>query len=239
MATHRSATSRPTDSVESRLTVVDTVLSDVIRQITNAQSRAAAGRSSILTPTQRTAIAGEIRERGRRHPDRDQHAVSRHVSVLGRPVDDAAVHRRAADLALSGRRQRDVDRRRARQAPCRSTFDGGAILQGAAPTDLLQTLTTLANDVQTRQHGRHRRRRSPSSARRSIASPTRRRASASISRSLHRFARRLDTPAPRQRHAPVRRRGRQPRRIDQRHAAGRRGAPGRADRARRRPAGCR
>jgi flagellar hook-associated protein 3 FlgL len=30
-----------------------------------------------------------------------------------------------------------------------STFDGGAILQGSAPADLLQTLTTLANDVQS------------------------------------------------------------------------------------------
>ena len=40
--------------VDSRLTVVDSVYSDVINRLTNAQTRAGGGRNSILTPEQRT-----------------------------------------------------------------------------------------------------------------------------------------------------------------------------------------
>ena len=50
-----------TDSVDSRLTLVDSVYSDIINRLTNAQTRAAGGRSSILTQVQRDALAGEIR----------------------------------------------------------------------------------------------------------------------------------------------------------------------------------
>ena len=50
-----------TDSVDSRLTLVDTVYSDVINRLTNVQTRAAGGRSTILTQVQRDALAGEIR----------------------------------------------------------------------------------------------------------------------------------------------------------------------------------
>ena len=50
-----------TDSVDSRLTLVDTVYSDVINRLTNVQTRAAGGRSTILTQAQRDALAGEIR----------------------------------------------------------------------------------------------------------------------------------------------------------------------------------
>lgn len=51
---------RTTDSVESRLTVADTLLSDIIGALTSAQTTAAAGRSTILTAEQRQALAAQI-----------------------------------------------------------------------------------------------------------------------------------------------------------------------------------
>ena len=50
-----------TDSVDSRLMVADSIYSDIINRLTNAQTRAAGGRSTILTQVQRDALAGEIR----------------------------------------------------------------------------------------------------------------------------------------------------------------------------------
>src|SRR5262245_17238061 len=49
------------DSVESRLLVVDSVYTDVIKRLENSLTKAAAGRNSFLTPEQRNALAGEIR----------------------------------------------------------------------------------------------------------------------------------------------------------------------------------
>jgi flagellar hook-associated protein 3 FlgL len=50
-----------TDSVESRLLVVDSYLSDLIANLTVAQTTAAAGRSTILPPNQRQALASQLR----------------------------------------------------------------------------------------------------------------------------------------------------------------------------------
>lgn len=50
-----------TDSVDSRLKVADTFMSDLISNITHAQTTAAAGRSTILRPEQREALALEMR----------------------------------------------------------------------------------------------------------------------------------------------------------------------------------
>ncbi len=49
------------NSVESRLQVADTVLSDIIKNLTAAQTTAAAGRSTVLSETQRQALALEMR----------------------------------------------------------------------------------------------------------------------------------------------------------------------------------
>jgi len=51
---------RATDSVESRLTVVDTILSDIGKMLTAAQTTAAAARNSFVTPQQREAYALEL-----------------------------------------------------------------------------------------------------------------------------------------------------------------------------------
>jgi flagellar hook-associated protein 3 FlgL len=52
---------RTSDAVASRLTVVDTVLSDIIQMLTKVQATALNGRGSTKTPDQRNAIAGELR----------------------------------------------------------------------------------------------------------------------------------------------------------------------------------
>ena len=48
------------DSVESRLMVADSVLSDIILRIQDGQTRAAAAANSFLTPEQRNALAAEL-----------------------------------------------------------------------------------------------------------------------------------------------------------------------------------
>ena len=50
------------DSVESRLLVVDSVYTDVIRRLENVQTKAAAGRNSFLTQVQRDALAVLLEE---------------------------------------------------------------------------------------------------------------------------------------------------------------------------------
>jgi flagellar hook-associated protein 3 FlgL len=52
---------RTSDGVASRLTVIDTVLSDIIEMLTKAQSVAMNGRGTTKTPEQRTAVAEELR----------------------------------------------------------------------------------------------------------------------------------------------------------------------------------
>ena len=51
---------KATDSVDSRLRVIDSALSDVIINLTNAQTTAAASRSSFVTSEQREAYAGQL-----------------------------------------------------------------------------------------------------------------------------------------------------------------------------------
>ena len=51
---------RTSDGVASRLTVVDTVLSDIVQMLTKVQSAALNGRGSTKTPEQRAAVALEL-----------------------------------------------------------------------------------------------------------------------------------------------------------------------------------
>lgn len=51
---------RAADSVSSRLTIVDTVMSDIVSKLTAAKSSAAGARSTVLTDTQRQAAANEL-----------------------------------------------------------------------------------------------------------------------------------------------------------------------------------
>ncbi len=137
-----------TDSVDSRLTVTDSVYTDVINRLTNAQTRAAGGRSSILTQTQRDALAGEIRGAASailtavNTSYRGMYLFSGGQSLTppyspGPPISSYQGDGNVQSI--------DVARDRSVQV----TFDGSAILQGAAPADVFQTLEALATAVQT------------------------------------------------------------------------------------------
>lgn len=139
---------RRNDSVEARLTIADSALSDIIKQITTAQGNGAAGRNTILSPTQRQAIAQQIRG------TRD--AIVRGINTSYNGIylfsgGQSTTPAYAPGPPISGyqgdsRTQNvDVTRGRAVQA----TFDGGAILQGSASIDVFQTLSNLADAVET------------------------------------------------------------------------------------------
>ena len=136
------------DSVESRLTVVDSVYSDVLSRLTNAQVRAAAGRNSYLTQTQREALAAEIRG--------VSSAVLTAVNTNYRGIylfsgGQSLTPPYAAGVTVSpyqgdGAVQSvDIARGRAVQI----TFDGSAVMQGGAAADVFQTLEALAVAVET------------------------------------------------------------------------------------------
>lgn len=138
---------RTSDSAESRLSIVDTTLTDLVNQITAAQTKGASGRSTVLTQTQRDAIAQEIR--GIRDAVlRDVNTSYRGVYLFsggqattppytaGPPVSAYQGDTRTVSL--------DVTRGRAVQV----TFDGESIVRGGAANDLFQTLDALANAVQ-------------------------------------------------------------------------------------------
>lgn len=136
-----------TDSVDSRLTVADSVYTDVINRLTNAQTRAAGGRSTILTQTQRDALAGEIRGAAS--------AILTAVNTSYRGMylfsgGQSLTPPYAPGPPISGyqgdSRVQSVDV--ARNRPVQVSFDGQAILQGSAPTDVFQTLEALATAVQ-------------------------------------------------------------------------------------------
>lgn len=139
---------RRNDSVEARLTIADSALTDIIKQITTALGKGAAGRNTILTPTQRQAIAQEIR--GARE------AILRGINTSyngiflfsGGQSTTPAYAEGPPISAYQGDSQTmsvDVTRGRAVQA----TFDGRAILQGSAAIDVFQTLSDLADAVET------------------------------------------------------------------------------------------
>lgn len=135
------------DSVESRLMVVDTVLSDVIRSITTAQTRAAAGRNTILTQEQREALALEVegvREavftavttsyRGMYVLSGSQTTTPPYAKV-GTTVSPYQGDTSIVSLDVS------------RTTAVAVTLDAGAMLQGTASQDLFATLDQLAADI--------------------------------------------------------------------------------------------
>ena len=137
-----------TDSVDSRLSVADSVYSDVINRLTNVQTRAAGGRSTILTQTQRDALAGEIRGAASaimtavNTSYRGMYLFSGGQSLTAPYSSGPPISGYQGD---SNVQSVDVARDRSVQV----TFDGSAILQGSAPADVFQTLEALATAVQT------------------------------------------------------------------------------------------
>lgn len=128
------------DSVESRLSVVDSVFNDMINQISVAQTNGAAGRTTVLNATQRDALATAIE--GSR--DTILSAINTKFSgaylfsggqSLTQPYATYAAYAgdsNVASLTISDGRT------------VQTTFDGGAIIG-----DLFDTLTNLANAVRS------------------------------------------------------------------------------------------
>jgi flagellar hook-associated protein 3 FlgL len=135
-------------STNSRLSVTDSVLSDVITQIEAAQSAGVAGRSTILTQTQRDAISNEIRGVA----DSIQKSMNTQYQGVylfsGGQSTTPPYNAGPPVSAYQGDSQvQYVDVARGRQVQV--TFDGGSIVQGSAANDLFTSLTNLANAVQT------------------------------------------------------------------------------------------
>lgn len=137
------------DSVDARLRVTDTVLSDIITSITTAQTKAAAGRTTVLTPQQREAIALEI--------DGAKQAIFTAVNTSYRGTflfagaDNATAPYTKAGAVISGY-QGDatvVEVDVSRTSTAAVTVDGGGVLQGTAARDLFQTLDALATAVRS------------------------------------------------------------------------------------------
>ena len=132
------------DSVDSRLRVTDTVLSDIISTITTAQTRAAAGRTTVLTPQQREAVALEI-EGAKQAIFTAINTSYRGIYLFAGADTTAEPYTRAGATVSAYQGDATVVRVDvSRTSTADVTVDGGAVLQGSAPADLFQTLDALA-----------------------------------------------------------------------------------------------
>lgn len=135
------------DSVDSRLRVTDTVLSDIISSITAAQTKSASGRSTVLSAQQREAIALEI-EGLREAVFTAVNTSYRGIFLFAGSDNTSApyVKTGATVSAYQGDAnvvQVDISR----TSSAAVTVDGGSVLQGSAAADLFQTLDGLAAAV--------------------------------------------------------------------------------------------
>jgi flagellar hook-associated protein 3 FlgL len=139
---------RATDSVDSRLNVLDSALSDILRNLTAAQSTAAATRTSFLTQEQREAYAlqlGGIRDAILS----DLSIEFRDTFVFSGTASDTAPYRKDATGAVqsyAGDHQQmaiDIDRSRSVDV----TVDGSAIAQGSDAVDLFEVFDDLIDAV--------------------------------------------------------------------------------------------
>lgn len=135
------------DSVDSRLRVADSVLSDIISSLTTAQSKAAQGRTTILTPQQRESVALEI--------EGAKEAIFTAINTSFRGIylfagaDTSSPPYTRAGATISAYQgdstvvQVDVSR----TSSASVTLDGGSLLQGGAAGDVFQSLDALAAAV--------------------------------------------------------------------------------------------
>lgn len=134
-----------TDSVESRLLVVDTLLTDLVSNLTAAQTTAAAGRSTVLTEEQRKALALQLRGL-RDNILQDFNGQYRGTfvfsgtTVLTAPFAKDAAGQVQAYAGSSGVQEQDIDRGRSVEV----TVDGGAVAG-----DLFTALEDLATAVES------------------------------------------------------------------------------------------
>lgn len=137
------------DSVDSRLRVADGVISDIVSTIITAQSKAAQGRTTILTAPQRAALALEL--------DGAKEAVFtavntsyRGIYLFGGADNATAPYTRTGSTVSTYQGDANVVRVDvSRTSSAAVTIDGGAMLQGGAARDLFQTLDALSTAVRT------------------------------------------------------------------------------------------
>jgi flagellar hook-associated protein 3 FlgL len=137
------------DSVDSRLRVVDSVLTDVIKSVTTAQTRGVSGRSTVLTAEQREAIALEI-EGVKESIYTAVNTSYRGIYLFAGSDNTAPPYTKAGSTISAYQGDANivsVDTSRTSSAAV--TVDGGNMLQGSAAQDLFQTLDALAAAVRT------------------------------------------------------------------------------------------
>jgi flagellar hook-associated protein 3 FlgL len=134
------------DSVDSRLRVADSVLSDIISSITTAQSKAAQGRTTILTPQQREAVALEI-EGAKEAIFTAINTSYRGIYLFAGADTSAAPYTKAGSVVSAYQGDATVVKVDvSRTSSAAVTVDGGSLLQGG-PGDVFQTLDALAAAV--------------------------------------------------------------------------------------------
>lgn len=137
------------DSVDSRLRVTDTVLSDIISTITTAQTKAASGRSTVLTPEQREAVALEIE--GAKQGIFAAINTSYRGIYLFAGADNVSAPYTKAGATVSAYQgdanvvQVDISR----TSTAAVTVAGDSVMQGSSASDVFETLDGLAAAVRS------------------------------------------------------------------------------------------
>jgi flagellar hook-associated protein 3 FlgL len=141
---------RSADSASSRLTVADTVLSDIILKLTAARSAVVAGQGTIQTDAQREATAKELE--GLRDAIFDDLNTTFRGTFLfsgGKGLTQPFVKNADGSVSAyqgdSSSNSIDVDRNRAVAV----SFDGSELSQGSAAEDIFATFVGVIQAVRT------------------------------------------------------------------------------------------
>ncbi len=140
---------RATDSVDSRLSVADTVISDIVARITEVRSKLTSAQGSTLSATQRDALVGEIT--GIRDAlYTDINTMFRGTYLFSGTASTAAPYTKDALGTVSSYQGNTsamaVDL--SEQTSVEVTFDGSAMTQGSAANDLFATMANLIAGVE-------------------------------------------------------------------------------------------
>jgi flagellar hook-associated protein 3 FlgL len=140
--------SRTVDSVTSRLSVVDTVLGDVIDKLTEAQTAATGALGDTATTAQREAAARELAGiRDALYGDLNTNyrgvylfaGTASTTSPFQRNPDDTVGAYQGNTSTISV----DIDR----SSSVQITFDGSTLTQGTDPQDVFATIENLRSDI--------------------------------------------------------------------------------------------
>lgn len=138
------------DSVDSRVSVIDTVFSDLIRQLTTARASAAGAIGSVQSEAQREATARDL-EGLRDAIFSDMNTVFRGTYVFAGSDSLGIPYTKNPDGSVSayqgddGQVRVDIDRNRS----IATTYSGRQVLQGDADEDLFTSMQRLIAAVRT------------------------------------------------------------------------------------------